>query len=222
MAQFTDKPKWSGRQAVFVMAALFVLALPADLIEAFFLRVFLQSLAMGVLVVMVTRRTGASWADLGLHRQDLGKNALFGFVGGLVLFFAVVYLNALIQYITGQSPESQEVIKHIAAAPSIRHLVWAAVVVIIAGPVAEELYFRGMVYPLLRARLGVDFGIFVSALFFSAVHFDIFGLAPIAIGGAGLAYFYQRTGSLITSIVAHGTWNGLMLIFVYLGRDLFT
>lgn len=208
-----NHPKWTGQHAVFVMAALFVLLWPADLIRDFFGRIFLQSLVMAVLVIGLVRRTGASWADLGLHRRNLGRNIITGLLGGIVVSFLVAFLLALLVFLTGRFPEEQEVARRIAGVAPNWRLIWPAVAVVIAAPIAEELYFRGMIYPVLRARIGVDAAVLVSALFFSALHFSLFGLAPIAIGGAVLAYLYQRTGSLVTPIIAHSTWNAMTILF---------
>lgn len=216
----TNAPKWSGRHAVVVLAALFVMAWPIGLIEEFFLQVFLQSISMGVLVVLVARGTGATLPELGLSNNKIFKNICTGLAGGIVLFIIVLFLSMLIQYLTGKTPEPQEVVKQLAGKPSLRQLIWPAIVIVITAPIAEELYFRGLIYPVLRARLGVDMAILVSALIFSMVHFSVFGLAPIAIGGAGLAYLFQKSGSLVPAIVAHSTWNALTLLLVYLSREM--
>lgn len=212
MVSHRNHPKWTGWHAALVMVALFVMLWPAGLLPGFFTRVFYQSVVMSALVLVLGRRAGASWADLGLRRDNLRKNALTGLLGGLILFLMVTFLIALLIYLTDRSPDRQEVTRQLAATPP-DHLLWPAFVVMVAVPVAEELYFRGMIFPVLRARIGVDAAILVSALLFSALHFSIFGLAPIAVGGAVLAFLYQRTGSLVTPIIAHGTWNGLTIIF---------
>lgn len=216
MVPENNHPKWTGQHAVLVMVALFVLLWPAELISDFFGRILLQNIVMAALVVIIVRRTGASWADLGLHRQNLGRNIVTGFLGGLVISFLIMFLLALLVLLTGRVPEEQEVASRLAGIPANWRMLWPALVVVIAAPVAEELYFRGMIYPVLRARIGVDAAVLVSALFFSALHFSLFGLAPIAISGALLAYLYQRTGSLVTPIVAHSTWNAMTVLFTLL------
>ncbi|MFZ5640982.1 MAG: type II CAAX prenyl endopeptidase Rce1 family protein [Bacillota bacterium] len=46
-------------------------------------------------------------------------------------------------------------------------------------------------------------------------------MAPITIGGAMLAYLYHKTGSLVTSVIAHSTWNGITILLT-LYADKFT
>jgi membrane protease YdiL (CAAX protease family) len=221
MAPVNNYPKWTGWQAVFVLAAMLVLVWPVALIENFFTMIFIQNLVMGALVIFVSRWSGASLHDLGLHRRDLGRNVLTGFLGGLALAFLIPAVLILMKFLTGHEPELQEVARQLTGAPGGLRMLWPVLVISVAAPVAEELYFRGMVFPLLRARFGVDAAILVSALLFSLLHFSLYGLAPITIGGAVLAYLYHRTGSLVTSVIAHGTWNGITVLLT-LYADKFT
>ncbi len=70
----------------------------------------------------------------------------------------------------------------------------------------EEVYFRGFLYPALRQHFGAAKGIIITALFFSCMHFDLYRLIPIAAGGIGLTYLYERSGNIWTNIIAHGVW----------------
>ena len=86
----------------------------------------------------------------------------------------------------------------------------------ILAPVGEEIYFRGFAYPVFKKKLGVRGGILATAVFFSLLHFDAVRFLPIFIGGAGLAWLYESTGSLITPIIAHSVWNVSMLGLLFL------
>lgn len=52
------------------------------------------------------------------------------------------------------------------------------------------------------------------------MHRDLFRLIPIAVGGIGLAYIFERTKSLWASIFAHSTWNTVMLLLMATGSRL--
>src|SRR5205807_4010647 len=83
---------------------------------------------------------------------------------------------------------------------TIRHdpLALGLMVVIIglAGPFAEEVFFRGFAYRALRERFGVGTAMVASALLFSAAHLNPVGLVPIFLIGLFLAWLYDRTVSL--------------------------
>jgi len=84
------------------------------------------------------------------------------------------------------------------------------------GPaVGEEMLFRGFLFNLLKTRLGVWPGILLSSLVFAAVHGYFIGFLPVFLLGMALAFTYQRTGSLWTSIFFHATNNGVLVLLAY-------
>lgn len=78
-------------------------------------------------------------------------------------------------------------------------------------PVCEELIFRSMLYPGLRARLGVWAALIVSALVFAAVHLELRYLVPLAVFGLVLAVTRERTRSVVPACVIHVLNNVIML-----------
>ncbi len=78
-------------------------------------------------------------------------------------------------------------------------------------PVCEELVFRSVLYPGLRARLGVRAALIVSALVFAAVHMELQYLVPLAVFGLVLAYTRERTRSVLPACIIHMLNNLLML-----------
>jgi membrane protease YdiL (CAAX protease family) len=97
-----------------------------------------------------------------------------------------------------------------ASVTAIRERVdgWAAVAVAAAfvAPLAEEVCFRGLVYPALRARLRAPHAILFSSLSFGLVHAPAVWL-PMAIFGAVLAWLTEATGSLAPAVAAHTAFN---------------
>jgi len=84
----------------------------------------------------------------------------------------------------------------------------------IAVPFAEELFFRGVVYRLLRPRWGVAVAVIVSAAFFGVAHGDLIVGLSAGIGGLVYALVYERTKSLWPSIIMHATGNIIVELFV--------
>ena len=83
------------------------------------------------------------------------------------------------------------------------------VMVILAGPFAEEVFFRGFVLSGLARRWGPVTGLMVSAVIFSVAHASYALLIPIFVAGALLGWLYLRTGSLWSCIWAHGAQNAV-------------
>ena len=93
----------------------------------------------------------------------------------------------------------------------------------ILAPIVEETFFRGFLYSRLRGKISIVKSLSVSSLLFGFVHlpyrciwiecdsinFYSFILAFIA--GFGLGLIQEKSNSLIFPIIAHITWNLIVL-----------
>lgn len=86
----------------------------------------------------------------------------------------------------------------------------------IAVPFAEELYFRGVLYPWLRDISGPWIAAPTSALVFGMLHGDIAIAGASFVMGLVLAWFYERSRSLWPSILIHIANNSIKLLILYL------
>ncbi len=80
------------------------------------------------------------------------------------------------------------------------------------APIAEEVFFRGLLYPALAHRLGVALAIATTAFVFGLSHaatygVDLFPILMTIISGYALTLLRAFTGSTATSIVMHITLN---------------
>ena len=82
-------------------------------------------------------------------------------------------------------------------------------VVVLWGPLAEEVFFRGFIFPGLIGRLGITGAAIVSSLVFAVFHLDPGVIVPIFVTGMLLAWLYHKTGSLWSSFAAHALQNAL-------------
>jgi membrane protease YdiL (CAAX protease family) len=95
-------------------------------------------------------------------------------------------------------------------------LAWGSAVDIAAGlfglvvvaPVVEELVFRGVLYGTLRGGLSVWVSAALSAAVFALAHgYGAWGFASVFLSGVLWALAYEKTGSLLPSILAHAATN---------------
>ena len=80
------------------------------------------------------------------------------------------------------------------------------------APIAEEVFFRGLLFPMLRARIGVAWGVVLTGALFSIVHAlgsPVEALIVLFVLGAGLCLLYLRTGSLLPCIGLHALNNAI-------------
>lgn len=83
--------------------------------------------------------------------------------------------------------------------------------------VSEELLFRSVIQPfLIKVCKNAFAGIAVTAVLFSAVHFEFYGFIPRIVLGFMLGYMYHVTGSIWTSMLMHFVNNATIVVLYYL------
>lgn len=138
-----------------------------------------------------------------------GRTALWSAAIGLACYPVVVGLASLIELglsRIGPSPLPP------APANALDAIAYAVVLILVA-PITEEPIFRGFVLTAWLRRGAVP-GLVLSAFLFASIHFQIVAILPIALLGLVFAFMVQRTGSLISSMIAHACYNALGTLFI--------
>jgi membrane protease YdiL (CAAX protease family) len=92
------------------------------------------------------------------------------------------------------------------------------------GPLMEELFFRGFLYPVIARRLGVVWGILLTALPFGLMHFMQYGYSwgavlIIFLVGVVLTTVRAATKSVASSFLAHVGYNGTLMVLTAWATD---
>lgn len=156
----------------------------------------------------------ADLKEVGFTFQNIGRNLFIGLLFGVLLWFVVSMFGEGIKSIWGQGPKHPYLQKLEISRGSVVTYIVVLISISILSPISEEIYFRGFTYTILRKRWGMTVGLVVSSLLFSATHLSLWYAFQIFIIGAGLAFLYERTSSLIPVIAAHGTINLLTYLSV--------
>lgn len=85
--------------------------------------------------------------------------------------------------------------------------------------VVEELFFRAVLFTLLRQRMRFAYAAIMSSAIFAAVH-EVQAMLPVFALGLGLAILYERRQSLWTNALAHGTVNAISFLLLFFLPDL--
>ncbi len=84
----------------------------------------------------------------------------------------------------------------------------------------EELFFRGAVQTILKSIIKNNhIIIFITALVFSAIHFQFYGFFPRFILGIYLGYLTVWSGTLFLPILAHFLHNGISLCIEFYNQS---
>jgi hypothetical protein len=92
------------------------------------------------------------------------------------------------------------------------------VALVIVAPIAEEIFFRGVVYNAWLREYGPTRALVGSAVLFGFIHASVFLFVPIVALGAVLALVYRHTGSLPAAIALHAGFNGITVALGLLVR----
>ena len=175
----------------------------------------LRNLGVTFLVLYwLKRRFRASWEAVGLTAANFWKNikrGVVGYVAIVPLLFGMLLVMSLTAQLFSYEPEPQAVVQIYLKNSSDKYLLYFTLFVAFAGPVIEEIFFRGFTYTAFRDRFGVRWAMVGSAAIFAALHMNLVVFLPIFLLGIFLAYLYEKTGSLIPSMMVHVMHNLLMV-----------
>lgn len=92
-----------------------------------------------------------------------------------------------------------------------------AIIAVSVGPLMEELFFRGFMYPVLARRMGAVWGVVLTALPFGLIHLPQYGWAwgaalVIVLVGVVCGVVRAATGSVGASFLVHVGYNGTQMI----------
>lgn len=146
--------------------------------------------------------------------------ALRSYVGVFPWMFLLLFAVVEVARRLGIHPPAELIHELIFAEDNPRILALTVFLACVVGPVAEELFFRGVVHAALRRRMGRATAMLLSSAFFALVHTNPVGFLPIMALGCLLANTYERTGSLAGPLVVHVFHNSLLMGMALLVRQL--
>jgi membrane protease YdiL (CAAX protease family) len=98
-----------------------------------------------------------------------------------------------------------------------------AVFAVTCGPLMEELFFRGLLYPVLARRLGAVAGVVLTALPFGFMHYFQYkswaAVLVITLVGVVLTTVRAVTKSVAASFMVHAGYNGTLMLLAAVATD---
>jgi membrane protease YdiL (CAAX protease family) len=173
---------------------------------------FVITILLVLLFTLVLNR--ARLSDLGVRNVQGRDYLYYGLLGGFLLLIFIISLGLIINLIHPDiEPQLFEEILRSTSGPG--GFVILFIMGAVLAPISEELYYRGMIYPVFRGYLGPFWGAILAGIIFGLVHWDLWRAIPLAAGGVVLCYIYEKSGSILVSALAHGLWNGIMALIIY-------
>jgi membrane protease YdiL (CAAX protease family) len=154
---------------------------------------------------------GNAFEEIGLHGHNLPASLGLGFIGGSLTFWLAVASGLMSEAMFGGLANVDKWLQgffdvNVKDVTGIDILI-VGIVVVVAAPICEEIFFRGYLYPAMRGRLGLWGAVLLNGFLFSVVHFSVFGLIGRTIAGIVFCLLYEYNDNLWSPITAHAINN---------------
>lgn len=133
-------------------------------------------------------------------------------------------MSSIEEWMKNSELESERVLNIFLEDRSIFGVILNISIISILAGIAEELFFRGALQQILNKIISnKHITIWITAIIFSAIHFQFYGFLPRVVLGALLGYLFIWSGNILLPILAHIMHNLINLIFleIYYGTSKF-
>ena len=141
---------------------------------------------------------------------NVGMGVAIGIAGLFVAGIISLVQAAIIQSFTHKTVEAPKQIS-LQHSPQMITIIILAVSVVLITPFAEEAFFRGFIFRRLAQRYRAGIAIATSAAIFALAHVIPLIMLPIFGLGVLLASIVRARKSIVPSILAHMTFNGIQI-----------
>lgn len=124
------------------------------------------------------------------------------------------YVVFLLFEAVGLDPEPQAAEQALAVIDPVM----AVLAIVVLAPIAEEIFFRGVIFNAFLREGGRRWAFLGSSALFAVIHLSLVAAIPIFLLGLALAWVYDRTKNLLAPIAMHIVVNGASVLLALLVR----
>ncbi|WP_240775159.1 CPBP family intramembrane glutamic endopeptidase [Pedobacter xixiisoli] len=126
------------------------------------------------------------------------------------------FLKGIERWMRAMEDSAAKVTEAILKMNNVGDLLINLFVIAVTPAICEELIFRGAVQrTIFRIKSNPHVAIWISAMIFSAIHFQFYGFLPRLLLGAAFGYVYYFTGSIWYAVFAHFLNNAYAVCVAY-------
>ncbi len=174
-----------------------------------------------ILIAQFVREHGVSWKEA----FGLANNPPPAILQGAILACLFLPLGMGLQWLSAQvmihlphlqlRPQEQEAVQTLQLAVTWFNRLALAGVTIVMAPFAEEMLFRGILYPWISQAGFPRLALWGTSLLFAAIHLNLVTFVPLTVLALGLTLLYERTDNLWAPIAAHALFNAMNFVILY-------
>jgi len=209
-----------------IMEAFFMEIFPIlhnDNFRMVFNTAFMNIIGISVIWHFVVRKYKHDIQAVGLTVKRFANNVFYAVIGYMSLIPVMLLIMIITFFVVkwlSYEPPVQPIVEVFMEEKEAGVLWLSGLFAAVFGPLAEEIFFRGFMYPAVKRKIGAFGGILLTSALFSILHAHIVGFMPILALGVLLTYLYEKTGSLVSCITVHIFHNVAMLMMVFMVRGL--
>ena len=159
-----------------------------------------------------------SWSEAFGFKNDFSRALLTGIAAGCAavpILIGLQYFSAALMNLVGIHPQEQEAVQLLRSSGGWLNRSIMGFTAVIIAPLAEEVLFRGILYPAIRQHGYPRLALWGGAVFFGAIHMNVATFIPLTIFAVALAWLYDRTRNLTTPVMAHLVFNMTNFIMLF-------
>jgi membrane protease YdiL (CAAX protease family) len=174
-----------------------------------------------VLIARFLREHQVGWSEAFGFANQRRKAVLLGVIVALIflpLGWGLQQASALVMTHVPHlnlEPEEQLPVHVLRVSMSWAGRIILGAAAILLAPVAEEILFRGVLYPAVKQAGFPRLALWGSVLLFAAVHMNLVTFAPLTVLALVLTALYERTNNLLAPITAHALFNALNFVTLF-------
>jgi membrane protease YdiL (CAAX protease family) len=169
-----------------------------------------------ILVSLLLRRMRP--AELfGFDRLGFTKVFLWGaglLISALPLIFASSAVVSSLMHVNSQK-DSQPIMQLFERAGEPARRIPIILLAIVIAPLAEEFFFRGFLYGVLKRYAGAIPALVFTGVAFALIHLHVPSLLPLFLLACVLTLAYELSGSLLVPMAMHALFNAITLVGVF-------
>jgi hypothetical protein len=191
--------------AVLMIRAIRIFVPLSTSVELLLIQSLWYFLAFGSLAALFRLRYGRPfWQSLGWRPIS------FGVAVGAILAGPLLAISAGLLGSALRTPEIDLPFEQLLSSRGT--VILLGILVVILGPVAEELAFRGFLMPLLMRSLGAASGIVITGIIFGSIHgyeyqWSWRHILLISLVGCAFGWARYKSRSTVTSAFMHAAFN---------------
>ncbi len=144
----------------------------------------------------------------------LGSMGFTRALGRSLLWLGAAYpllmlVQAMVYGVAGGEMSPQEVVEFLQNAETPRDRLAVLAMAVVVAPVAEEMIFRGYLYPVGKKYFGAFVSMAATSLLFAVLHGHMGSIPALFTLAMCLGLAYERSGTLLVPMIMHAVFNAV-------------